>query len=175
MSGPYGFTSWNYGYTLCPQTGSQFYQPPNAPRGFVPRGRGGGRGQHFSRGSRGGQQHQPQPKEVKVESQEVKAEPPAEVKAETAAAGPTSVVGPPSAVEANNEKEEGEIVERPIEEILRGRNAVMYCNDQSKMVNICFVITCFRSNDLKSDKTIHCQKSTSVICSLIYEISNVPF
>ena len=33
-------------------------------------------------------------------------------------------------------KEEGEIVERPINEILRGRNPIMFCNDQSKYRNL---------------------------------------
>ena len=140
MSGPYGFTSWNYGYTLCPQTGSQFYQPPNAPRGFVPRGRGGGRGHHFSKGPRDGQQSQSRPEEVKPDpvQAEVKPDPvPAEVK--------------PSA-EVKNEKEEGEIVERPLEEILRGRNAVMFCNDQSKMVIILFLKTLVLNIFISIDK-----------------------
>ena len=33
-------------------------------------------------------------------------------------------------------KEEGEIIERPLCEILRGRNPIMFCNDQSKLRNL---------------------------------------
>lgn len=124
MSTPYGFPSWTYGYTLCPQTGAQFYQPPGAARGFVPRGRGGGRGQHFGRGGRGGHNAQPAPVVVKPE--------PVKVKQEEDLPKPVVVV---AAVNPVEEKEEGEIVEKPIEEILKGRNAVMFCNDQSKTVS----------------------------------------
>ena len=33
-------------------------------------------------------------------------------------------------------KEEGEIIERPLCDILRGRNPIMFCNDQSKLRNL---------------------------------------
>ena len=33
-------------------------------------------------------------------------------------------------------KEDGEIIERPINEILHGRNPIMFCNDQSKLRNL---------------------------------------
>ncbi len=132
MSGPYyGYTSWNYGYTLCPETGSQYYRPPmGAAPGYVPRGRGGGRGNHFARGGgRGGYHNQyekrPEPAEpVKVEAPAAPAAP----------AQPVELKNEPAATEKKEEKEDGEIVERPLEEILKGRNAVMFCNDQSKTV-----------------------------------------
>jgi hypothetical protein len=44
-----------------------------------------------------------------------------------AAAGPS--IGP-------NKPEEGEIVEKSILAILKGRNPVMFCNDQSKLRNL---------------------------------------
>ena len=129
MSVPYGYASWNYGYTLCPETGSQYFQPPAVPTGFVPRGRGAGaRGQYFGRGApRGGGPGYPgYPYPVASEIQPetvVKTEP----ETKEAAEKPVEAV-----VE---EKEEGEIIERSIEEILKGRNAVMFCNDQSKIVS----------------------------------------
>ena len=138
MSGPYGFPSWNYGYTLCPQTGAQFYQPPPSgqwspsPRG---RGRGGGRG--FSISARGQVVERPKlpkPEEAAApvavpKVPEVKAEP-ATVAA--AAVAPTATATPAAVDDA---KEEGEIVERPMEEILKGRNPIVFCNDQSKTVS----------------------------------------
>ena len=115
MSGPYAYTSWNYGYTLCPETGAQFHQPPMGQRGgYAPRGRGaGGRGQPFARGGRGGYHTQQKPS----------APQPAQA---------PEAIGVEKTVD---EKEDGEIVERPIEEILKGRNPVMFCNDQSKIVS----------------------------------------
>ena len=141
MSGPYyGYTSWNYGYTLCPETGSQYYRPPvGAAQGYVPRGRGGGRGNHFSRGGgRGGYNNQyekrPEPAQpVKVETPVVVAQA-VEVKNEAAVVA----ANPP---EKKEEKEDGEIIERSLEEILQGRNAVMFCNDQSKTVILSFCQT----------------------------------
>ena len=128
MSAPYGYASWNYGYTLCPETGSQYYQPPVVPVGvgYVPRGRGGGRGNHFARGGpRGGGggypvNQKPVQTEIKPEVGTAVAPAPADVK---------------PVVAVKEEKEEGEIVDRPLAQILRGRNAIMFCNDQAKFVS----------------------------------------
>lgn len=47
---------------------------------------------------------------------------------------------PPTVTEASavaeEAKEEGEIIERPLNDILRGRNPIMFCNDQSKFRNL---------------------------------------
>jgi hypothetical protein len=100
----YGFPSWNYGYTLCPQTGAQTYQPPKGAGDN--RGKGGGRGQQAAK-----------------TQQEVKPAPPA----------PAAKAQPVAAVA--EEKEEGEIEEKSIEEILDGQNPIVFCTLQSKMVS----------------------------------------
>ena len=145
----FNFPQWNYGYTLGPPTQAnggdytQFFVQQGAqpqlgglmgPRGVgisprpPMRGRGGGQG----RGGATVKTETPKPtsaqattdtKEVAAVKKEV------DQSAKTASDGTTT---PNTEVS----KEDGEIVERPINEILRGRNPIMFCNDQSKLRNL---------------------------------------
>ncbi len=159
--GRFNFPRWNYGYTLGPPSASaggnytQFHMPmyggpyPGAPhmmgyRGGYPHGgpRGGG---PSSRGKPPIKKEKPTPASSSAggdasasastseDTPTIKQEP-----TETAAAAPikqepqsqsASETQPPPA-------EDGEIVEtseRPLTEILCGRNPIMFCNDQSKL------------------------------------------
>ena len=144
MSGPrprggHSFPNWNYGYTLGPaaQSGNGDYtmmRPPFGPGfggpGFGPGERmsfrGGGRGRGGFRG--GGAKGDPKnaasdgttpPADDKADQSEPK-EGSAEGDDQTKTATPPDVIG------------EGAVSERPLAEILHGRNPVMFCNDQSK-------------------------------------------
>lgn len=110
MNNFYAFPSWNYGYTLNPETGTQYYKPP----------RGGHRGHHHRGHGRGGG--------IPINKEPAAAPTPAPVPTPA----PTPAVTEPPKPEVE-EKEDGEIIERPLDEILRGRNAIVYCNEQSKM------------------------------------------
>ena len=138
MSG-WQFPQWSYGYTQMPN-----YNYYGHPGGYAPPYTRGGMSY---RGSRGGQQPNPA---VKVEPSTVKVEPstaapasvtsstvssPAVIKAEPvitkdSVSATSSAVGPAI---GPNKPEEGEIVEKSILAILKGRNPVMFCNDQSKL------------------------------------------
>jgi len=150
MSGPrYNFPRWTYGYTLGPPTASnggnytQMYIPAAAPAaqnpavvqlgGLLTPGGGpqivapaprqpiqGNRG--GKSGSKGGAASKSDPKPTPASSNE----PPKEAKKDSSLPEATPE-GP---------KEEGEIIERPLNEILRGRNPIMFCNDQSKLRNL---------------------------------------
>jgi len=135
MSG-WQFPQWSYGYTQMPN-----YNYYGHPGGYAPPHPRGG-GVPF-RGGRGGVHHPAQPVVVpKIEPAVAPPMPPAVVTSSPAvikaapvikkepivtapvAAGPS--IGP-------NKPEEGEIVEKSILAILKGRNPVMFCNDQSKL------------------------------------------
>jgi hypothetical protein len=62
-----------------------------------------------------------------------------EAKTETGAQPVTNLeskaAAPVKPAVVKDEQEDGEIVEKPLEEILRGRNAIMFCNDQTKIVS----------------------------------------
>ena len=145
--GRFNFPRWNYGYTLGPPTQdnagnyTQFYMQPQfgATGGtLVGNVQGGGarppmRGGKSSRGGGGATAN----KESEPNSEpttEVKEESKDETKSETAAAAATATTSTIAPTEGP--KEEGEIVERPLSEILRGRNPIMFCNDQSKYRNL---------------------------------------
>ena len=146
MRGPnrFNFPQWNYGYTLGPPTQAnggnytQFYMQPQQPHfGVVLGGQGPPQRPASNRGhgkSRGGATAnkkgpaQPTPDQVKVEPEQTKEDDKTEAKIEDTPG--------PSTITPEVSKEEGEIVERPLNEILRGRNPIMYCNDQSKMRNL---------------------------------------
>ena len=111
--GGFGFPSWNYGYTLGPQDAnggfSEFFRPqfpgPYGPPGYDARGFGG-----F--GPRFGGPHfrrPPRPPPPKVEKE---------------------VEGDEKEVSG---LEDGQIVERPLSEILQGRHPIVFCNEQSKI------------------------------------------
>lgn len=139
----FNFPSWNYGYTLGPPTQAtggdytQFITPVvGVPVGVVPGAtptppaRGGateGRGSTQGKGGApvstpattkptpAAQPQAPAAKEVKTEA---------------------SIPPAPTKVVPDGPKEDGEIVERPINEILHGRNPITFCNDQSKIRNL---------------------------------------
>jgi len=149
----FNFPQWNYGYTLGPPTQAnsgdytQFFVQPGQPQvgGLVgPQGLGvtprpptrGGTGRGATQG-RGGvpvktaastdQTTKPTPAQPQAAIKEVKTE--------------SSVPPPPAPKNSENAatdvaKEDGEIVERPINEILKGRNPITFCNDQSKIRNL---------------------------------------
>merc|ERR1711892_385110 len=138
MSG-WQFPQWSYGYTQMPN-----YNYYGHPGGYAPPHPRGG-GMPF-RGGRGG--HQPPPPAVPKEEpgtvaaaaaapQVAISSSPAVIKAApvikkepvpptVAAAAAAPSIGP-------NKPEEGEVVEKSILAILKGRNPVMFCNDQSKL------------------------------------------
>ena len=133
MSG-WQFPQWSYGYTQMPN-----YNYYGHPGGYAPPHPRGG-GVPF-RGGRGGGHHPAPPVVVpKVEPAPstavgpVVTSSPAVIKAapviKKEPAAPTSTVGPSI---GPNKPEEGEIVEKSILAILKGRNPVMFCNDQSKL------------------------------------------
>jgi len=146
MRGPnrFNFPQWNYGYTLGPPTQAnggnytQFYMQPQQPHfGVVLGGQGPPQRPASNRGhgkSRGGATAnkkgpaQPTPDQVKVEPEQTKEDDKVEAKIEDTPG--------PSTIAPEVSREGGEIVERPLNEILRGRNPIMYCNDQSKMRNL---------------------------------------
>ena len=146
MSGArFNFPRWNYGYTLGPPTQAnggnytQFYMQPPIGGILVGPQQGGSRPpMRGGKSSRGGQNNggATAKKESEPPTAEVKEEPKDEntAKSDTAAAAATAA----SAIAPTTEgaKEEGEIVERPLNEILKGRNPIMFCNDQSKLRNL---------------------------------------
>merc|ERR1711971_266500 len=127
--GSFNFPQWNYGYTIGPASQatagdySQFFvaQPgqatilggPGGPRGGggAPRGssmRGGGQGKGDAKvKTHGGMYNE--------SSKQPPAAPSAKKDDDTKNGG--------------EKKEDGEIIERPISEILHGRNPIMFCND----------------------------------------------
>jgi len=115
MSG-WQFPQWSYGYTQMPggynYPGYPGYQPPPPPRPPAPPTRG-----------RGGKAPAPAVSHTQTSSTSadgvIKAEPVLQAQPVGASAGVKS--------------EEGEIVEKSVLGILNGRNAVMFCNDQSKI------------------------------------------
>lgn len=161
MRGPnrFNFPQWNYGYTLGPPTQAnggnytQFYMQPQQPHfggilvggGQHPSGppqrpsmRGGKSRGGATANKKGPAQPTPATSQVKAEPDETKDD-----KVEAAATAKIEDIPGPSTTSASTttastevSKEEGEIVERPLNEILRGRNPIMYCNDQSKMRNL---------------------------------------
>ena len=160
MRGPnrFNFPQWNYGYTLGPPTAAnggnytQFYMQPQQPHfGGVlvggpaggpqrPPMRGGGnggkaRGGHSATPKKG---PQPTPAQVKVEPEETKDDKAAAAKTEETpeTSSPATSTSGTASTSTEGPKEEGEIVERPLNEILRGRNPIMFCNDQSKIRNL---------------------------------------
>jgi len=148
MSGArFNFPQWNYGYTLGPPTaanGGDYTQYVAAmqqrpalggmigPRVPKPPTRGA------SKGSRGGatvkstetpkaDNAKPTPASAAGDKQQAKNENVANENSE-------KKIGTEAKKEAA--KEDGEIIERPLNEILRGRNPIMFCNDQSKLRNL---------------------------------------
>jgi len=142
----FNFPQWNYGYTLGPPSQatagdySQFFvaQPgqatirggPGGPRGGggAPRGppmrggsgRSGGQGKGDAKvKSHGGMYN---------ESSKLPPSEPSSKKDDDTKNGETKT--------GEEKKEDGEIIERPINEILHGRNPIMFCNDQSKLRNL---------------------------------------
>lgn len=138
MSG-WQFPQWSYGYTQMPN-----YNYYGHPGGYAPPHPRGG-GMPF-RGGRGG--HQPPPPAAvvpKVEQGTVAAPAPPAATAPSPAvikAAPVITKDPSAPATAPgpsigpNKPEEGEIVEKSILAILKGRNPVMFCNDQSKLRNL---------------------------------------
>ena len=109
MSG-WQFPQWNYGYTQMPA-----YYPPGP--GHPP--------PYYA-------QAPPQPRPP-APAPPTKPPAPA-VKEETP--GPAVIKKEAMITKAEVKPEEGEIVEKSVLGILRGRNPVMFCNDQSKMRNL---------------------------------------
>jgi len=128
----FNFPSWNYGYTLGPPTqatGGNYTQfvvgqpqvgvPVGVVPGAIPTG-GATQGKGSVPASTPATT-KPTPAPQPQAANEAKTEasiPPAPTKAEDKA------------------KEDGEIIERPINEILHGRNPITFCNDQSKIRNL---------------------------------------
>ncbi len=154
----YNFPQWNYGYTLgppCPMGSGDYSMMFPAPYGggygpqpgFTPLGRGAAamgmryfRGPNRGRGGRGGRGAgsrggSNQAKAAKKETADTDA-----TKAEAEAAEDGEVTEEQQqeqeTTDGNNvqaeETQEGGGDERPLEEILRGRNPIMFCNDNSK-------------------------------------------
>jgi len=148
MAGRYNFPSWNYGYTLGPQghTGdyTQYHNFYGHQGGYGPPGRGRGRGaapaaaaevkKEETTAAAAAATAAPTTAAVAVTSPAViKAEP--VVAAAVKAGSEEEFIGPVKPA-GGDVKEEGEIEERSLQAILRGRNPVMFCNDQSKMRNM---------------------------------------
>jgi len=135
MSG-WQFPQWSYGYTQMPN-----YNYYGHPGGYAPPHPRGG-GMPF-RGGRGGG-HQPPPP---APAPAPKAEPGTPAASAPATSSPAVIKAAPvikkdpaipaAATAAPSigptKPEEGEIVEKSILAILKGRNPVMFCNDQSKL------------------------------------------
>lgn len=150
MSGRYNFPSWNYGYTLGPPSAAtggdytQYYAAANANNPMMNRGGGGGvprggpsRGRPPFRG-RGGLNNYGNFKRASNSntatptpaSEVVTAATEADKKEEKKELDDSMIPPPP---EAPDKKEDGEIIERSMTDILKGRNPIMFCNDQSKL------------------------------------------
>jgi len=132
MSG-WQFPQWSYGYTQMPN-----YNYYGHPGGYAPPHPRGG-GVPF-RGGRGG--HQPAPPAVVPKVEPVAAtavapavsSSPAVIKAAPVIKKePAAPVLPSGPAIGPTKPEEGEIVDKSILAILKGRNPVMFCNDQSKL------------------------------------------
>ena len=137
MSG-WQFPQWNYGYTQMPSypPHPQYYQqypgyggPPHrfrppAPPTPSPAPPPPSSSAAPVAASSSAVRTEPQSAVIKKDPVVAKLE---QVEAELAAAKPKPAPAPPV------KPEEGEIVEKSILGILRGRNPVMFCNDQSKM------------------------------------------
>ena len=108
MSG-WQFPHWNYGYTQMPAY--NYYPSPGQPPypGQAP----------------------PQPRPPAPPTKPA----PDSVKVETPAS-PATIKKEPVINRTEVKPEEGEIVEKSVLGILRGRNPVMFCNDQSKIRNL---------------------------------------
>jgi len=144
--GGYNFPNWNYGYTLGPPPAmgnggyTQFYQPGQGGPYMGPPhmgGRGGfmrgNRRPYNNRGGGGGGNRPPYSKPAAA------AETEAAKKPETAAAAAQSPEEKKKAelvkkAKEGSEVEDGQITEeKPINDILKGRHAIVFCNEQSKM------------------------------------------
>jgi len=122
----FNFPNWNYGYTPGPPAQANGTRPPT--RGGT--GRGGGQGRNNTTVQTASNIQTatsaiPQPgfKEEKNES----LKPPLP---------PVAAQNIPSEDNTHVTREEVKVVERPLKEILQGKNPIMYCNDQSKVRNL---------------------------------------
>jgi dsRNA-specific ribonuclease len=155
--GRLNFPQWNYGYTLGPPSlanGGNYTQFNMEQQALINNGgvptpqhySGGGRPpfRGHSRGHRGGATpyrnsapaaaaNKPTPASSTPLSAKTTDEP---FKEETPAQAEQATATGPQTTPAEGGKEEGELIERPMNEILRGRNPIMFCNDQSKMRNL---------------------------------------
>lgn len=127
--GRFRFPQWNYGYTLGPPTlanggnYTQFMQQPqfpSVPGGGRPPFKGGDSNKSTDTSTTSTTTPAP-----KTADGSIKKEP-----------GKDQKVPAVPAKSEEGTKEEGEIIERPLSDILRGRNPIMFCNDQSKMRNL---------------------------------------
>ena len=133
MSG-WQFPQWSYGYTQMPN-----YNYYGHPGGYAPPHPRGG-GVPFRGGRGGGHQPPPPAPAPKAEPGTSAASAPATSSPAVIKAAPVIKKDPavPAAATAApsigpTKPEEGEIVEKSILAILKGRNPVMFCNDQSKL------------------------------------------